>query len=66
MTPFCALNGWAPEKAKPFVRRGRKATDLRIEDGRAAEGEPIGERPFLSIFQPYTGRNERRGRNGTS
>jgi hypothetical protein len=27
-----------PDKAKPFVRRGRKAAGLSREDGRAAEG----------------------------
>jgi hypothetical protein len=27
-----------PDKAKPFVRRGRKAAGLLIKDGRAAEG----------------------------
>jgi len=26
------------DKAKPFVRRGRKAAGLLIKDGRAAEG----------------------------
>ncbi len=39
-----------PDKAKPFVRRGRKAAGLfREKDGRAAEGTDFGK-PGLSIL----------------
>jgi hypothetical protein len=35
----------SPEKAKPFVRRGRKAADL-VRDGRAAGGSSFGKFGF--------------------
>jgi hypothetical protein len=36
-----------PDKAKPFVRGGRKAAGLINEDGRAAEGLTFGEFGFF-------------------
>jgi hypothetical protein len=45
-----------PDKAKPFVRRGRKAAGLLIKDGRAAEGWTSGRSAFLFV----TGNGARR------
>jgi hypothetical protein len=40
-----------PDKAKPFVRGGRKAAGLINEDGRAAEGLTFGEFGFFLMNQ---------------
>jgi hypothetical protein len=46
---FCDIyiNRNDPDKAKPFVRRGRKAAGLHREDGRAAEDSSLVSSAFL-------------------
>jgi hypothetical protein len=39
--------GLLPDKAKLFARRGRKATGLQSQDGRAAEGSSFGVLGFF-------------------